>query len=363
MTTTNPDLQLSVIVPVHNGAAQLDSVLGALRSSDLPESSWELIVVDDGSADATAAIAARYATRVIRLDAPAHGPAFARNAGSAAAQAEFLAFIDGDVCVHPDTLRRLLEALVEDPAVDAVFGAYDTAPAAAGTVSQYRNLVHHYVHARRAGDADTFWAGCGAVRRRAFERAGGFDALRYPRPQIEDIALGYKLRARGGRILLRPDIQATHLKRWTLRTMVVSDVLDRGVPWARLLLERRTVGNGSLNVRPEERLLTAVTALGAAALVVAPFVGGPWLFGVAVAALATVVAANARLFAWFARVRGVGFAVRVIPLRVLYYLLNAVSLGIALTQHVTARAGSRGNHAVIATESSRAELSVRRTGT
>ena len=57
-------------------------------------------------------------------------------------------------------------------------------------MAAFRNLLHHTVHCRSQGEVGSFWAGLGAVRRSAFETAGGFDAERYPEPSIEDIELG-----------------------------------------------------------------------------------------------------------------------------------------------------------------------------
>ena len=94
----------------------------------------------------------------------------------------------------------------------AVFGSYDDAPAAAGLVARYKNLYHHYVHQRSGASAQSFWAGCGAVRRSAFLAVGGFDEERYPRPSIEDIELGYRLTDAGYRIRFRPDLMVKHLK-------------------------------------------------------------------------------------------------------------------------------------------------------
>jgi len=331
------DPRLSVIVPAHNGAQVLAEALPALRASDLPHPRWELIVVDDASTDDTAKVAERFANTVIRLDGAPLGPAHARNCGTEAARADILVFVDADVCVHPDVLRKFLEVFTADPKVSAVFGAYDTEPRAPGLVSQYRNLLHHYVHASQAGEADTFWAGCGAIRRSAFLRAGLFDAKRYPRPRIEDIELGYRLRSLGCRILLRPDIQATHLKRWTLRGMVQNDVCDRGIPWMRLLLERGRLGEGTLNVRAEERLLTGAAALALIALVLAPVAGSWVLVGVSGACVLLILVRNMTLIRWFARVRGPWVALGVVPLRLLYYLLNAAVASMVLVQHLASR--------------------------
>ncbi|HEV2643319.1 MAG TPA: glycosyltransferase family A protein, partial [Candidatus Elarobacter sp.] len=207
--------EFSVVVPARNCPDVLARSLGALRASDVASSAWELIVVDDGSTDATPEVAARFADRVVRLGPGPRGPAFARNRGVEQARGEYLVFVDSDVCVHSDALGKLVAALRHDSDVVAVFGAYDTSPPERGLVSQYRNLLHHYVHWINAGPATTFWAGCGAVRRDAFVAVGMFDERRFPRPQIEDIEVGYRLTARGHTIQLSPDIQGTHLKRWT----------------------------------------------------------------------------------------------------------------------------------------------------
>jgi glycosyltransferase involved in cell wall biosynthesis len=330
--STPAPLLASVIVPVRDGAKPLAESLPALRASGLPADRWELIVVDDASTDDTAEVAGPYADRVVRLAAPAHGPAYARNRGGEIARGETLVFVDADVCVHADAVSRLLEIVSSDADTVAAFGAYDTRPPAPGLVSQYRNLVHHYVHAQQPGEADTFWAGLGAVRADVFREVGGFDEVRYPRPQIEDIELGYRLRARGHRIVLDPSVQGTHLKRWTLGQVIRGDVFDRGVPWMRLLLERRSVGVGTLNIGIEERLFTVLTVVGTAALLLAMVARNPVLLAIGLGCLLGVLAGNARVLAWFARVRGARFAAAIVPLRLLYYLLNGASVALALLQ-------------------------------
>jgi hypothetical protein len=334
---------LSVIMPVLQGAGYLERSLAALAASDLPRDEWELIVVDDGSTDASPALAAGAADVVLVPANPAAGPAGparARNRGAAVARGRLLAFVDADVCVHPDALRRLVAAFGDGPdAPDAVFGAYDTRPAAPGLVSQYRNLVHHAVHQSEAGEAASFWAGLGAVRAEWFARVGGFDAARYPRPSVEDVELGYRLRRAGARIRLRPEIQGTHLKRWTLRGGARTDVLDRGVPWVRLILARETPPNGlTLNVRPRERALTALAA-GAPPALLAALATGEWgWLAVALGCVAPIPALNRGLLAFFVRERGPAFAAAVVPLRVLYYLLNGVSTVVGGALHARAAA-------------------------
>lgn len=327
--------ELSIIVPAHNAAPFLERALGALSASDLPKAIWELIVVDDGSTDGTAIVAARYADKVVRLPGKPRGPAYARNRGVEQSSGKILIFLDADVVVHSDTLSRFRALLAARPEVGAVFGAYDTFPSAQNLVSHYRNLLHSYVHSRNPGPSETFWAGAGAVRREAFLEAGMYDEWHYPLPQIEDIELGARIREQGWIILLDPSIEVTHLKRWSLRGMLQTDFKNRGVPWARLLAHRgRSLRGGSLNVSLAEKFKTALAWVG-----VALVAGGLWkgneyiaLSGLSVAL--GVVALCAPFLRFLARVGGVKLMLAAIPLHYAYYLLNAVSfvVGVFLAQ-------------------------------
>ena len=329
MSVANPFL--SVIVPAHRGEAVLRRSLPALLASDLDRSAWELIVVDDASGDGTPLVAAEYADLVVRLEGTPRGPAGARNRGAEAARGEVLVFIDADVCVHGDVLGSMADAFHADPGLSALFGSYDADPTAPGLVSQFRNLLHHHVHQLNPGGAETFWAGCGAVRRAAFMEVGMLDAGRFPRPQIEDIELGRRLRRAGHRIELRPDIQCTHLKRWTLRNMVVTDYRDRGVPWMLLLLEEGPArSSATLNLRFDQKASTALVGLAALAVAAALVLRATAPLLVAAAAVLAVVLLNHRFYALLVRARGAAFALAAVPLHLIFYFTGGVA-GVAGT--------------------------------
>ncbi len=317
---------LSVIVPVCDGRRLLERCLTALVASDLPRALWELIVVDDGSLDGTALIAAGWADVVVRLPGPPHGPAYARNRGVEASIGPILVFLDADVCLHPDALRRFAWAFADRPDLGAVFGSYDADPAERNDFSQYRNLRHHYVHQREAGTAETFWAACGAIRRHAFAEAGRFDEWHFLRPQIEDIELGYRLRRLGYAIELDPAIQGTHLKRWTFGELMVADMRDRSVPWIRLQLALGTAGRpATLLFRRREWINSALVGLATILLVVAAVSTQRGVGWVAAALLSIVLLTDIGLYRCFVARRGLLFAVRVAPLHLLYYLMKGVS--------------------------------------
>ena len=96
----------SVIVPVYNGAATLGGCLRALAQQTLPRAWYEVIVVDDGSADESAAIAAREGVCVLRQEHA--GAAAARNRGACAARADILLFTDADCEPQQDWIEAML---------------------------------------------------------------------------------------------------------------------------------------------------------------------------------------------------------------------------------------------------------------
>jgi GT2 family glycosyltransferase len=311
-------LTISAIVPVYNGEQVLRRSLAPLLTLRGAGEIAEIIVADDGSTDASAALAAECGARVVRSGGRL-GPGGARNVAAAEARGDILWFVDADVVVHEDAARELLAAFDASGAA-AVFGTYDDRPQATNFLSQYKNLVHRFYHHRERGDAQTFWAGCGAVRKDIFLACGGFDAERYPYPSIEDIELGSRLRRAGHRVVLAPEIQATHLKVWRLRNLVHTDIARRALPWSRLIQAEGGLPD-ALNVGIGERIKAAL----AAALVVSGAFAAAsfaplWL---PLALLIAVAVANTPLFAFFRRARGMLFAVAGVAFHQLYYLYSS----------------------------------------
>lgn len=297
---------LAVIVPATDRPQTLERCLAALRASSQPAD--EIVVVGEPVGA---------------------GPAAARNLGAERTSAELLAFVDADVEVDREALARARAAFDADPGLAALFGSYDDAPAAPEVVSQFRNLLHHHVHTSSPGPAETFWAGLGVIRRDAFLTAGGFDAARFRAASIEDIELGMRIVARGGRIVLVPEIRGKHLKRWTLAGMVRTDLVQRGAPWVRLQLESRRA-SAALNLGWAHRLsaLLAVLALFAALARRPLAVAG---------ALAGVLALNRPFYGLLRRRGGLRLAAAGLPLHVLHHLVSVAAAALGLAGHVADR--------------------------
>jgi GT2 family glycosyltransferase len=292
---------LAVIVPATDRPQTLDRCLAAISAAEEPPE--EVVVVDE---------------------APRPGPAAARNTGAERTDADVLMFVDADVEVHADAFVRVRGAFERDCRLGAIFGSYDDAPPAPGLVSAFRNLLHHHVHQAAAGPAATFWAGLGAIRREVFEAHGGFDEERYPHASIEDIELGCRLAASGVRVELDPGLLGTHLKAWTLRSMLETDFSRRGAPWVALMLGT-DASRSALNLGWRHRASAAAVGLGALALARGHRT-------TAAAALAALLVLNRDFYALLLRRTGPAAATAGIGLHALHHLagIAAVPAGVLL---------------------------------
>jgi cellulose synthase/poly-beta-1,6-N-acetylglucosamine synthase-like glycosyltransferase len=318
---------VSIVVPVYNDGEAFGQCLESLcRLAPAPE---EVIVVADGDTQGAADLAGKFGFRVLTLP-DRGGPARARNLGAARARGEVVLFVDADVTVPPDAVGQVLEAFRSETDLAAVIGSYDTHPAAANFLSQYKNLLHHYVHQTARPEASTFWGACGAIRRQVFLDAGGFDQA-YGRPCVEDIDLGYRLHRAGKRIRLCKTLQVKHWKTWTAASLLKSDFFDRALPWTALILREGRMVN-DLNLRSSSRA-SVVLAWGLAAAVV----GACWwrALGVAAAGLGlSLLAVNWPLYRFFRRRRGLWFAVRAVVWHWLYYLYCGLAFALGLGRRV-----------------------------
>ena len=309
---------ITAIMPVYNGVEFIEKSLPPLVEMCQRGEIHEVIVVDDGSTDGTALAAEQLGARVIQSGGRL-GPGGARNRAAQTATGDILWFVDADVVVHADAAVALHQGF-ENNEIVGVFGSYDDNPPAKNFFSQYKNLVHHYYHQRAREEAQTFWSGCGAVRRDAFLSVGGFDVERYKYPSIEDIELGHRLIDRGGRVLLRRDVQCTHLKVWRFGNLVHTEIFRRAIPWSRLILTSSGMPD-DLNTGPTEQIRALLAGILSISLLLAVLGVVPW-WG-PVIALGFVLLANWEITLLFYRRRGGLFACGALLFHQFYYLYSA----------------------------------------
>lgn len=167
--------RVSVIMPAYDAAATIESAVASVRRQTMGD--FELLVVDDGSTDETAAVLAGIAEPRLRvLRQPNRGPAAARNRALAEARGEFVAFIDADDLWVPEKLAWQMEALAAAPRAAVAYGWADVVDA---------DLAHAYSDRRIRRDGDVYadlllgnfiFSGSNTMIRRAvLDRVGGFD--------------------------------------------------------------------------------------------------------------------------------------------------------------------------------------------
>jgi hypothetical protein len=305
--------RVSIIVPAHNAAVTLPLCLGALAQSTFRP--HEVLVVCDGCADETAAIARRLGARAIEYDGQ-HGPSYARNVGADAARGDVFFFIDSDCVALPNTVATGVETLLGGEQI--IFGSYTRETRIPGFLSKFKNLQHHYTHQQGADYQPTFWSGCGAATREAFEETGGFDVCL---PSCEDIEYGWAANQHGYQVRLVREMQVEHLKRYNLSLLIRSDLLQRAAPWTQLIRSGRA-SMGALNT--DWRGRGSVMATGVA--IVSVFAGLIWTPAllVAASALGVLLVANAGLLGLIRRELGPTGAVAAVGSLVMHYSICGV---------------------------------------
>jgi GT2 family glycosyltransferase len=296
----------------------------------------EVIVYIDGATDRTDQIARDSGARVIKNSGKPMGPAMGRNAAAEAASSDLLWFVDADVVVAPDCLRRLLDDMQANEAVGA-FGSYDDEPRSLRATSLYANLRHHFVHQRGNPDATTFWSGIGLIRRDIFLQFGGFDAERFPYPSVEDVDLGMRIIAAGHRIRLVPTAFGKHCKDWSLWRVWHTDVFRRARPWSLMLSERPSAAK-DLNLTRNEQF-KAVLALSIPALLVLGLISSNFAL-LAVAAAVLYLFANREFFGFLFRGLPLGAFAVAVAMHWCYHCYSPLTYAFTVIQLRLARVGA-----------------------
>ncbi len=211
-------MRLSVIIPTHERPAALQRTLGALAEQSLEADSFEVIVVDDGSAEST-----RVRLRELQashrfqlLEQPNGGLASARNAGAERAQGAVLLFLDDDVVPGHDSLAQHVRIHEQESGPLAVVGSLPFPESIArdsflwyldrsGHFDLYQN-PHKYPAGRPPMPPLN---GNSSVSRRTFADVGGYDDS-FRQYGGEDLEMGYRLAAAGVRFVYCPEAVGWH---------------------------------------------------------------------------------------------------------------------------------------------------------
>jgi GT2 family glycosyltransferase len=208
-------VDVAVVIPSYNGARWLPGVLASVAAQTLAPT--EVLVVDDGSTDASAGIAEAAGARVLRLDRNG-GFARAANAGIAAVSAEAVALVNTDVVLAQDWLERATGALSDRDAAVATKMLDLSDPSvlySAGDVLRRDGVCEQRGRFERdtglfdePGEVFSACAGAALYRRAALEAVGGFDERLGM--YLEDVELGLRLRLAGWGCAWEPRAVARH---------------------------------------------------------------------------------------------------------------------------------------------------------
>jgi cellulose synthase/poly-beta-1,6-N-acetylglucosamine synthase-like glycosyltransferase len=225
----------SVVVAAYNAAGTIGECLQSLRELNYPD--YEVIVVDDGSTDSTAAIAEKAGVELVRVDH--RGLSGARNAGIDAATGQLVAFIDSDARADRDWLYHLAETVVRRDAAAA--GGGNFAPPSSTAIAAAMAAAPGLPREVRAAD-DRLAQICGcnmAVSKAALGAVGRFDPVFTAAG--DDVDLSWRLAQSGGLLAAAPGATVIHERRATLAAYLAQQRgygAGEGLLWKRYPLRR-----------------------------------------------------------------------------------------------------------------------------
>lgn len=202
-------IRYSVIIPVYNSKSIISRCLNALETQTIDPQMYEVIVVDDGSADDTPEIIAADFPWVRVLPIKHGGPSVARNAGAQLARGEFLLFTDSDCMPMGDWIEKMI-APFGDPDIVGVKGVYRSHQPE--LIARFVQLEYQFKYERMAklkwlDFIDTYSA---AYRKEIFLKNKGFDSA-FSVPSVEDQELSFRLSEKGYRLFFANDAIVYHI--------------------------------------------------------------------------------------------------------------------------------------------------------
>jgi GT2 family glycosyltransferase len=292
--------RISVIIPNRNGGRTIGKCLEALFASDYDD--FEVIVVDDGSDDDSAAVIGRYPCRLVTLGSHC-GASKARNTGAGVAGGELLFFIDADCVVEKDTLCLVNRAARGKQQM--VCGGTYTKKAYDDTFfSTFQSAFIHYFETK-SSEPDYIASHAMVIDRRTFEQSDGFpeDFL----PIIEDVEFSHRLKKTGIKLAMEPTILVSHIFDFTLIGSL-RNAFRKSRYWTVYSLKNRDLFHDSGTASLE--LKTNVISLFLAAIFcLLSIVSGTPAFLIPAATVFVLnLSVNRKLFAAFYSAKGLFFA-------------------------------------------------------
>lgn len=179
-------LDASVVIPVYNGETTIVACIESVLKQTYPKDKYEVIVVDNNSADGTVELLGKYSDHLTRYSESKPGVAAARNRGIASARGKSIAFIDADCVAHQDWLANLIRPLRNDT-IGMVGGQIRTTHPD-NPIERFGDSIHDHARAITELDIPYVVGMNAAARREVLQKVGLFDE-QYIRFQDGELSL------------------------------------------------------------------------------------------------------------------------------------------------------------------------------
>ena len=302
---------LTVAIVAYNAEDTLQRCLDAICSTSYQD--FELLVVDDGSRDSTGRIASNYTDRIL-THTTNQGRSRARNTAIREARGSIIIFVDADVVIPSQTLQVIDDYFKANPEVDALTGMLDKKHPYENYFSQYKNLYMNHCFRRLPESVTFLYGSLHAIRRKAM---CVYDSEFF---LADDTDLGQRLVREGKRIAFLRELTVVHWKRYNFKSWVINDFC---VPfdWAKIFVRNGGISQlGRKGTGFAHASLEQILGLMLAMLIIFQGVGLLLYPGFAwplVLCLCMWFFLKWDFFRYLAIERGVGFALKAIPVTLL----------------------------------------------
>lgn len=202
---------ISIIIPNFNGSNTLRQCLASAISQE--DQDYEVIVVDDGSQDDSAAIIQEFPCRMVRLEQNS-GASQARNVGAKNSRGELLFFTDSD-CVMPANTLSLARETMSKLGPDTVLGGtYTLRPYDDRFFDRFQSVFIHYSETKQPQSPDYLASHALVINAKTFNESGGFAENFLP--ILEDVEFSHRLRQMGKQLHIEPSLQVQHIFNYSL---------------------------------------------------------------------------------------------------------------------------------------------------
>ncbi len=252
--------RVCVVIPNHNGSRTIGDCLEAVYAMDYD--GFEVIVVDDCSDDDSVEIIKSFPCKLIRLQKQS-GASAARNSGALNSGASILFFTDSDCLPEKNFLTLAVKTLGEKGPGAVVGGTYTKKPCDNDFYSRFQSLFINYSETKKPADPDYIAAHAMVIYAEDFRKAGCFPKKFLP--IIEDVEFSHRLRKKGHRLFINPEMLVRHIFNFSLYKSM-RNAVKKSMFWTIYSLDNRDLFGDSGTASLELKCNVASYFLGLAVL-------------------------------------------------------------------------------------------------